>query len=337
MIFMIHGIYIIDNRGICILSREYGSIKIDENLIGGFLTAILRFSSKLIEGEEDENNLQEILLRNYRILYESTNGIRAVSVIDREDNEVLVREILSRILSVFVERFEAQLQNWNGNVQPFMGFEAKIDELLVESEIGELIPAELEAAAAKVTGKIDEHKKPALSLKQILRRSKTFMFKTILAGDSMVGKTSIVKKATENNFPEEYSPTIGCDFAVKQLDMGKNKVRLHFWDFSGSADFGQVRKELYIDADMAVLVFDLTNPESFKNLEKWRKEIINSFGPLHLIIIGNKSDAERKIPIEECVKYAEKINAPYFETSAKLGTNIEEAFKKAANLLLESM
>ncbi|MHA1262392.1 MAG: GTP-binding protein [Candidatus Freyarchaeota archaeon] len=334
---MIHGIYIIDNRGICILSREYGSIKIDENLIGGFLTAILRFSSKLIEGEEDENNLQEILLRNYRILYESTNGIRAVSVIDREDNEVLVREILSRILSVFVERFEAQLQNWNGNVQPFMGFEAKIDELLVESEIGELIPAELEAAAAKVTGKIDEHKKPALSLKQILRRSKTFMFKTILAGDSMVGKTSIVKKATENNFPEEYSPTIGCDFAVKQLDMGKNKVRLHFWDFSGSADFGQVRKELYIDADMAVLVFDLTNPESFKNLEKWRKEIINSFGPLHLIIIGNKSDAERKIPIEECVKYAEKINAPYFETSAKLGTNIEEAFKKAANLLLESM
>nr|MDO8090878.1 GTP-binding protein [Candidatus Sigynarchaeota archaeon] len=330
---MIHGIYIIDHRGICILSREYGSIKIDENLIGGFLTAILRFSSKLIEGEEDENNLQEILLRNYRILYESSNGIRAVSVIDREDNEVLVREILSSILGVFVERFEAQLQNWDGNVQPFSGFEAKIDELLLESEIGELIPAELEGMAAKA----DNHKKPALSLKQILRRSKTFMFKTILAGDSRVGKTSIVKKATENNFPEEYSPTIGCDFAVKQLDMGKNKVRLHFWDFSGSADFGQVRKELYIDADMAVLVFDLTNPESFKNLEKWRREIISSFGPLHLIIIGNKADAGRKIPIEECVKYAEKINAPYFETSAKLGTNIEDAFKKAANLLLESM
>ena len=334
---MIHGIYIIDKRGICILSRRYGLIEIDENLIGGFLTAILRFSSKLIPGEENADNLQEILLRNYSILYESGSNIRVVAIVDKEDSGEQVREILSKIRDVFTKNFDSQLQHWDGNVQPFLGFEEKVDEILLDSEMGELILSELAEVMPKATVSVpDKAKSPALSLKQILRRSKTFMFKTILAGDKEVGKTSIVQKATENKFPKEYLPTIGCDFAVKQFNIGKNKVRLHFWDFAGSADFEQMRKELYIDADLAVLIFDLTNPESFRNLEKWRQEILNSFGPLNLIVVvGNKIDLERKIPLEECLKYSQEIKAPYFETSAKLGINIEEVFKSAAELLLE--
>ncbi|MFB0559893.1 MAG: Rab family GTPase [Candidatus Lokiarchaeia archaeon] len=334
---MIQGIYIIDKRGFCILARRYGLIEIDENLIGGFLTAILRFSSKIIQGLENADNLQEILLRDYSILYVSGNNVRVFAIVDKEDRGEQVREILSKISDVFTKKFDSQLQNWNGNVQPFSGFEQKIDEILLESEMGESILSELAEAMPKATVSIpDKAKTPALSLKQILRRSKTFMFKTILAGDKEVGKTSIVQRATENQFPTEYLPTIGCDFAVKQLDIGKNKVRLHFWDFAGSADFKQMRRELYIDADLAVLIFDLTNPESFQNLEKWRQEILNSFGPLNLIVVvGNKIDLERKIPVEECLKYSQEINAPYFETSAKLGINIEEAFKSVAELLLE--
>lgn len=334
---MIQGIYIIDNRGICILFRKYGSIEVDENLIGGFLTAILRFSTKLIKGEDNSEILREILLKNYRILYESHESVKVVAIADKEDNEELVRDLLSKLMDSFVKQFDSQLQNWNGNVQPFLGFEEKMDEVVMESELGELILSELAGAMPKATvSKPDISKTPALSLKQILRRSKTFMFKTILAGDKEVGKTSIIRKTTENSFQTEYVPTIACDFAVKQLEMGKNKVRLHFWDFAGSASFKQMRKELYIDADLAVLVFDLTNPESFKNLEKWRQEIINSFGPLNLIIVvGNKIDLERKIPVEECLKYSESINAPYFETSAKLGINIEEIFKTVAKILVE--
>nr|MDO8082434.1 GTP-binding protein [Candidatus Freyarchaeota archaeon] len=324
---MIQGIFIIDNRGICIISRKYGSIEIDENLIGGFLTAILRFSSKLIQGEDDES-LQEILLRNYRVLYEPRDTTTVVAVVGREDKEELVREVLGKILDTFIKNFGTLLQSWDGNVQPFIGFEIKIDEILVESGAGELILSEPVEATPKT---------PSVSLKQIFRRSsKVFMFKTILAGDKKVGKTSIVKKATENKFPPEYAPTIGCNFAVKQLEAGKNRVRLHFWDLGGSANFEQMRKELYIDADLAILVFDLTNPESFKNLEKWRWEIYNSFGSLQLmVVIGNKSDLERKISSEDCLKYAQGINAPYFETSAKLGTNIDEVFKSVAELLLK--
>jgi small GTP-binding protein len=334
---MIQGIYIIDNRGICILSRTYGSIEFDENLIGGFLTAILRFSGKLIKGEQDSENLQEILLRNYSILYESGGSIKVVAIVNKEDSEEKVRETLSKIGEVYTKKFGSQLQHWDGNVQPFLGFEEKLDEILLDSEMGELILSELAEAMPKATVSLpDKAKSPALSLKQILRRSKTFMFKTILAGDKEVGKTSIVQKATEKQFPTEYSPTIGCDFAVKQFDIGRNKVRLHFWDFAGSANFEQMRKELYIDADLAILIFDVTNPESFKNLEKWRQEIINSFGPLKLIVlVGNKIDLERKIAVEECLKYSQEINAPYFETSAKLGINIEEVFKSAAEILLE--
>ncbi|MEM3526284.1 MAG: GTP-binding protein, partial [Candidatus Jordarchaeaceae archaeon] len=166
--------------------------------------------------------------------------------------------------------------------------------------------------------------------------AKIFMFKTILVGDKKVGKTSIVKRATENSFSSEYFPTTICDFVVKQLEAGKNKVRLHLWDIGGAASFEQIRNELYIDADLAILVFDLTSPESFKNLEKWRREICNSFSNLKsIILVGNKSDLERKISAEECLKYAQEINAVYFETSAKLNKNIEEVFKAAVELLIE--
>jgi GTPase SAR1 family protein len=96
-----------------------------------------------------------------------------------------------------------------------------------------------------------------------------------------------------------------------------------------------MRRELYVDADAAVLVFDLTNPESLKNLEKWRKEIQSSFGSLTMFVVGNKSDLERKIPVEEGLKYAEEINATYFETSANTGINIEELCRSMAELLIK--
>jgi small GTP-binding protein len=333
---MIQGIYIIDSRGICILCRKYGSIEIDENLIGGFLTAILRFSSKLIQGADDES-LREILLKNYRVIYEPRDSLMAVAVVGREDDERVVRDFLSKILDMFIKNFGSVLQKWDGSVQPFTGFEEKVDGIMLASKVRELITSEEAEALSKAAVPMQEQSKaPVLSLKQILRRSKTFMFKIIIAGDKKVGKTSIVKKITENKFPTEYSPTVGCDFTAKQLEIEKKKVRLHFWDFSGSANFEQMRKELYIDADLAVLVFDLNNPESFKNLEKWRWEIYNSFSNLQsIIVVGNKSDLERKIPLEECLKYTQEIKAPYFETSAKLGTNIDEVLKSAAELLVK--
>ncbi len=330
---MIQGIYLIDHRGVCILSRKYGSIDIDENLIGGFLTAILKFSSKLIHGEEED--LQEIMLRNYRIIYESSDNLKLVAVIHREDNEEMVRDALRKIISLFIRNFGSQLQYWNGSVQPFAGFEKKIDEVFLEKDLRELIVSEAPEVTPKATVSMQEVSKPVLSLKQILRRSKTFMFKILLVGDQSVGKTSIVKKTTENKFSTEYKPTIGCDFTVKQFEIGRNKVRLHFWDFGGSTNFEHMRRELYVDADAAVLVFDLTNPESLKNLEKWRKEIQSSFGSLTMFVVGNKSDLERKIPVEEGLKYAKEINATYFETSANTGINIEELFRSMAELLIK--
>ncbi len=330
---MIQGIYLIDHRGVCILSRKYGSINIDENLIGGFLTAILKFSSKLIHGEEED--LQEIILKNHRIVYESSDNFKLVAVIHREDNEELVREALRKIINQFIESFGSQLQYWNGSVQPFAGFEEKIDEVLLEKDLRELIVPEVPKAEPKATVSVQEPSKPVLSLKQILRRSKTFMFKILLVGDQNVGKTSIIKKTTENKFSTEYTPTLGCDFTVKQFEIGRNKVRLHFWDFGGSTSFEHMRKELYVDADAAILVFDLTNPKSFQNLEKWRREILSSFGPITMFVVGNKADLEGKMLGEEGLKYAKGINASYFETSAKTGANIEELFKSMAELLIK--
>lgn len=158
-------------------------------------------------------------------------------------------------------------------------------------------------------------------------------FKIITVGDSMVGKTSIIKKFIENTFVDDIAqPTIGFDFRHKNVELEEGgQVKLFVWDTAGQEKYRHIAKQYYKDTQGVFLTFDLTSEASYKNLNFWIGDIFKN-GPEKIvkILIGNKADMkhEREVTNEDATEFAVANNMFYFECSAKTGENIQEVFHK---------
>ena len=169
---------------------------------------------------------------------------------------------------------------------------------------------------------------------------KKFIIKIILLGDSSVGKTCLLNQYIKNEFTMQYKATIGADFLTKQLVRKNSSINLQIWDTVGSEKYHSIGSAFYRNCETCILVFDLTNADSFKNVETWRKEFLSSLNPPEgdkypFVLFGNKSDMEGDIKItdDEIRTYSlEHNDMPYFKVSAKNGTGVEEGFDKVCDL-----
>ena len=101
-----------------------------------------------------------------------------------------------------------------------------------------------------------------------------FTFKIVVCGDYAVGKTSLLNRYIDARFTADYLPTLGVNMLRKEMERNKNKVKLMFWDIAGQELFAQVREQFYQGTQGAMLVYDVTRPESFANIPKWYNEIV---------------------------------------------------------------
>lgn len=172
------------------------------------------------------------------------------------------------------------------------------------------------------------------------------LVKISLCGDGGVGKTSLRNRYLGKGFQTDYIPTIGTDFVSKQIILNHGseikKIRFQIWDLAGQPTFRSVRAFYYKHAVGAFLVYDITRPDTLFSLEKWMNELSKHSGSsdISVIVLGNKSDlqdeSKDRVKSEEARKYisGELIsnfdnineNIIYFETSAKTGENVNEAF-----------
>eukprot|EP01118_Nematostelium_gracile_P000785 TRINITY_DN10791_c0_g1_i1.p1 TRINITY_DN10791_c0_g1~~TRINITY_DN10791_c0_g1_i1.p1 ORF type:complete len:223 (-),score=40.43 TRINITY_DN10791_c0_g1_i1:17-685(-) len=162
--------------------------------------------------------------------------------------------------------------------------------------------------------------------------------KLVVLGDTGVGKTSIVLQYVENRFNVMSSPTIGASFLSKTLWVDGVRCRLQLWDTAGQERFRSLAPMYYRGAAAAILVYDVTNAESFRKVKEWVKELrTNVFEDIILVLVGNQIDKNfPKVTKEEAIDYATSINALFFETSAKKAIGIEELFLEIAKLLVQS-
>ena len=155
--------------------------------------------------------------------------------------------------------------------------------------------------------------------------------KVILLGDSGVGKTSIINQYIKKNFVETLS-TIGSEQHYKIIKINKKEIQLKIWDTPGQTKFFNITKNSMRNTDIAILIYDITNKESFISLKQWYKKLIEVIKKDNIIIgiASNKSDLlnEEVITSEEINTFAEEINVDVFSTSAKNYDNIEEMFFK---------
>lgn len=170
-----------------------------------------------------------------------------------------------------------------------------------------------------------------------------YLFKMVLVGNMSVGKTSLVLRYTDDSFSTNYKTTIGVDFKVKTLDMGRDGlVKLQIWDTGGQERFRSIVSSFYRGTDGLIVVYDITDKGSFEHVTHWYREAqyngLDSYNiQCPLLLVGNKSDLtmERAVTFQEGQALAQQLGMSFIETSAKDKTNVEQAFLCMARSILE--
>ena len=164
--------------------------------------------------------------------------------------------------------------------------------------------------------------------------------KIITLGNSAVGKSSFILKYTDNSFSQEYLSTLGVDYKHKKIKLKNGKdVRLRIFDTAGQERFKSVSFSFIKKADGVILIYDISDLDSFKAVDNWIKSIRETGKEkLPIILVGNKcdlSDNERKISLVEGQDKADEFQIPFYETSCKDGINIKEVFEKLVDDIIE--
>merc|ERR1719410_2608234 len=169
---------------------------------------------------------------------------------------------------------------------------------------------------------------PARSTSQ-RKRDYDYLFKLVLIGDSGVGKSCLLLRFADDAFTESYISTIGVDFRFRTVKIDKKTVKLQIWDTAGQERFRTITSAYYRGADGIILVYDITDRESFSHVNDWLNEVNRYVNENTCkLLIGNKCDnvSERQVSTEEGKKKAEEIGVAFIEASAKDATSVEAAF-----------
>ena len=156
-----------------------------------------------------------------------------------------------------------------------------------------------------------------------------YLIRLVLLGDSTVGKTNLVLRFTENVFSDNSLPTLGQDFKSKLITLkSKKTAKINIWDTAGQERYMSISKSIYQKVDGVMLVYDITNRETFTNTENWIKEIKEFNHTMPIMLVGNKADLndERIVEYEEGKKYADDNKMKFIEVSALNGDNVDKAF-----------
>jgi len=167
-----------------------------------------------------------------------------------------------------------------------------------------------------------------------------FFFKIVLVGSSNVGKTSILQRYVTDKFAEQYKATIGADFKIKEIEVEGKALLLQIWDTAGQERYRALGAPFYRGANACVIVFDVTDAQSFQAVSSWREEFLSHcddewLHSLPFFIIGNKCDLDsnRKISPDEVMQLIadnEWNNTTYLDTSAKTGNGVNDLFEHVA-------
>ena len=160
------------------------------------------------------------------------------------------------------------------------------------------------------------------------------LFKILLIGNSSVGKSSILLRFSDDTFQDTFLPTIGVDFKIRTFDQGDNTIKMQIWDTAGQERFKTITASYFKGANGVILVFDITEKNTFTEIESWLAEVEKNSTDKNIVklLVGNKIDLEhaRQVTTDEAVEFAKDHGMTYIETSAKNAINIEKAFTTIA-------
>uniref|UniRef100_A0A1D1YYS0 GTP-binding protein ypt1 n=1 Tax=Anthurium amnicola TaxID=1678845 RepID=A0A1D1YYS0_9ARAE len=167
-----------------------------------------------------------------------------------------------------------------------------------------------------------------------------YLFKLLLIGDSGVGKSCLLLRFADDTYTESYISTIGVDFKIRTIELEGKTVKLQIWDTAGQERFRTITSSYYRGAHGIIVVYDVTDQDTFANVKQWLQEIDRyACEGVNKLLVGNKSDLASKKVVEYAAakEYSDQLNIPFLETSAKNATNVEQAFLTMAKQIKDRM
>lgn len=161
-------------------------------------------------------------------------------------------------------------------------------------------------------------------------------FKLVLLGESAVGKSSLVLRFVKGQFHEYQESTIGAAFLTQTLCLDDAVIKFEIWDTAGQERYHSLAPMYYRGAQAAIVMYDITNKESFGRAQSWIAELQKQASPnIVIALAGNKTDLDniRAVQFEEGRSFAEENNLLFMETSAKSAMNVAEIFTAIAKKL----
>jgi len=183
----------------------------------------------------------------------------------------------------------------------------------------------------------DEVTKFQIETKVRKEYSQRYTFKVVVVGDPSVGKTTLLLRFVDKAFRELYIPTMGVQVSLKNLEYDNDTlIKLSLWDVAGQEFFSKIRSNFYVGSNAVLIVYDVTNPKTFKNVEKWYLDMGKALETAAIpgFLIGNKVDLPKQVNKFDGKELADKLNLNFIETSAKTGENIDYVFEKLAEILI---
>lgn len=167
-----------------------------------------------------------------------------------------------------------------------------------------------------------------------------YLFKLLLIGDSSVGKSCLLLRFADDSYVDSYISTIGVDFKIRTVELEGKTVKLQIWDTAGQERFRTITSSYYRGAHGIIIVYDVTETESFNNVKQWLNEIDRyATDTVCKLLVGNKCDlVDNKVVDSQTAKaFADELGIPFLETSAKDSINVEQAFLTMAAEIKKKM
>lgn len=177
-------------------------------------------------------------------------------------------------------------------------------------------------------------------MKETADQNFDYMFKLLIIGNSSVGKTSFLFRYADNSFTSAFVSTVGIDFKVKTVFRQDKRVKLQIWDTAGQERYRTITTAYYRGAMGFILMYDVTNEESFNAVQDWSTQIKTySWDNAQVVLVGNKCDLEdeRVVSTERGKQLAQNMGLTYFETSAKDNVNVKAVFERLVDIICDKM
>eukprot|EP00475_Leptophrys_vorax_P027843 TRINITY_DN3979_c0_g1_i3.p1 TRINITY_DN3979_c0_g1~~TRINITY_DN3979_c0_g1_i3.p1 ORF type:complete len:211 (+),score=37.09 TRINITY_DN3979_c0_g1_i3:55-687(+) len=183
-------------------------------------------------------------------------------------------------------------------------------------------------------------KAPSASGSENFEEPFDYSLKLVVLGDSGVGKSALLKRAAKGVYEDQYVSTIGVDFEVKTITVDDQKVKLYFWDTAGQERFRTITRSYYRGAGAVLFVFDLTDRDSFRNVQVWYDDVLKTLTTDTLFcLVGNKADIpeKRAVSKQDAEEWANDHGMPFFEASARTSANLDSILENLGSRHIKKM